>query len=310
MLRFRPAFCFTLRPGLAVVPLADLVMRFTRRSSMATQPWLLVRSVVSLWVKSCRRRACRARSLAISAMVRHSRLEYRPPLWRLAHLTCRALRRSRPSRRRCSPSVRDGAISRGSGSSDTNAEHATPKSTAQPRQAGGTGGTAAYRPWAGGPRPSGATARGPRRPGQGTESTDRLPAFGTSAPWRDAQGSTSCRTRDRADEEPAAPTAQAGRPATAAPHAPASGRGTGQTRGSSHRAAARRTAVAPARCSTPRGSCGPTRQAHSLLGGRIGTVAATSVGDHAGMLLGRWDTIRTFVPDFLRAYIDRQNRPT
>src|SRR6266511_4021991 len=49
MLRFRPAFCFTLRPGLAVVPLADLVMRFTRRSSMATQPWLLVRSVVSLW---------------------------------------------------------------------------------------------------------------------------------------------------------------------------------------------------------------------------------------------------------------------
>src|SRR6266508_3614635 len=111
MLRFRPAFCFTLRPGLAVVPLADLVMRFTRRSSMATQPWLLVRSVVSLWVKSCRRRACRARSLAISAMVRRSRLEYRPPLWRLAHLTCRALRRSRPSRRRCSPSVRDGAIS-------------------------------------------------------------------------------------------------------------------------------------------------------------------------------------------------------
>src|SRR6266542_4247258 len=124
MLRFRPAFCFTLRPGLAVVPLADLVMRFTRRSSMATQPWLLVRSVVSLWVKSCRRRACRARSLA-------------------AHL-----------------------------------------------------------------------------------------------------------------------------------------------------------AVAP------------LGQARSLLGGRIGTVAATSVGDHAGMLLGRWDTIRTFVPDFLRAYIDRQNRPT
>src|SRR6266536_1784547 len=164
---------------------------------------------------------------------------------------------------------------------------------AQPRQAGGTGGTAAYRPWAGGPRPSGATARGPRRPGQGTESTDRLPAFGTSAPWRDAQGSTSCRTRDRADEEPAGRTARAGRPATAAPHAPASGRGTGQTRGSSHRAAARRTAVAPARCSTPRGSCDPTRQAHSLLGGRIGTVAATSVGDHAGMLLGRWETIRT-----------------
>src|SRR6266511_2419725 len=80
MLRFRPAFCFTLRPGLAVVPLADLVMRFTRRSSMATQPWLLVRSVVSLWVKSCRRRACRARSLAISAMVRR-RARATGPSW-------------------------------------------------------------------------------------------------------------------------------------------------------------------------------------------------------------------------------------
>src|SRR6266540_2624174 len=159
MLRFRPAFCFTLRPGLAVVPLADLVMRFTRRSSMATQPWLLVRSVVSLWVKSCRRRACRARSLAISAMVRRSRLEYRPPLWRLAHLTCRALRRSRPSRRRCSPSVRDGAIRRGSGSSDTNAEHATPKSTPQPGS-----------PFGGGPTRSGAQpARGPDRHGSGDQ---------------------------------------------------------------------------------------------------------------------------------------------
>jgi hypothetical protein len=47
-------------------------MFFTRRSSIPTQPWLLARSVVSLWVKSNRRRACRALSAAIWAIVRRS----------------------------------------------------------------------------------------------------------------------------------------------------------------------------------------------------------------------------------------------
>jgi hypothetical protein len=55
-----------------MVPLAEPVMFFTRRSSIPTQPWLLARSVVSLWVKSSRLRACRALSRAISAMVRRS----------------------------------------------------------------------------------------------------------------------------------------------------------------------------------------------------------------------------------------------
>jgi len=52
--------------------LALLVMPFTRRSSIPTQPWLLARSVVSLWVKSSRLRACRALRRAIWAMVRRS----------------------------------------------------------------------------------------------------------------------------------------------------------------------------------------------------------------------------------------------
>jgi hypothetical protein len=55
-----------------MVPLAEWVMLLTRRSSIPTQPWLLARSVVSLWVKSSRLRACRALGLAISAMVRLS----------------------------------------------------------------------------------------------------------------------------------------------------------------------------------------------------------------------------------------------
>ena len=63
--RFSPALALTFLPGSSWVPLADLVMAFARRPSTATQPWFLARSVVSLWVKSCRRRACRARSLAI-----------------------------------------------------------------------------------------------------------------------------------------------------------------------------------------------------------------------------------------------------
>jgi hypothetical protein len=84
MPRFSPAFALTLRPGASAVPLALAVMRFTCKSSIATQPWLLARSVVSLWVKSARRRACRARTFAISVMVRRSRLEYRPSLCCLA----------------------------------------------------------------------------------------------------------------------------------------------------------------------------------------------------------------------------------
>jgi hypothetical protein len=166
-------------------------MPFTPRSSMATQPWLLARSVVSLWVKSCRRRACRARSLAISAMVRRGRLEYRPPLWHLAHRTCRALRRSRPSRRRCSPGVSDGRIRRGSDSSDTNAEHATPKSTPQP---GSPFGGAALTPVATPketcqPRPSWLTVALRTTPASGRDSRKRsMPTLGrrTSARHRDS----------------------------------------------------------------------------------------------------------------------------
>src|SRR6266536_1345066 len=154
--------------------------------------------------------------------------------------------------------------------------HAAPKSTPQPGSPfGGAGLTPVATPkQTCQPSPSWRTVALRTAPPSGRDRRNRsLPTLGrrTSAQRRDSW-----------------------RTATAAPHAPASGRGTAQTRGSSHRAAARRTAVAPARCSTPRGSCDPTRQAHSLLGGRIGTVAATSVGDHAGMLLGRWDTIRTF----------------
>jgi hypothetical protein len=70
MARFSPALALTFLPGSTLVPFADLVMPFTRKSSTATQPWFLARSVVSLWMKSCRRRACRARSLAIWLMVR------------------------------------------------------------------------------------------------------------------------------------------------------------------------------------------------------------------------------------------------
>jgi hypothetical protein len=73
--RFSPALALTFLPGSSRLPLADLVMAFTRRSSTATQPWFLARSVVSLWMKSCRRRACRALSLAIWLTVRPSRLE-------------------------------------------------------------------------------------------------------------------------------------------------------------------------------------------------------------------------------------------
>ena len=75
MARFSPALALTFLPGSSLVPLADLVMPFTRRSSTATQPWFLARSVVSLLMKSCRRRACRARSLEIWLMVRPSRFE-------------------------------------------------------------------------------------------------------------------------------------------------------------------------------------------------------------------------------------------
>ena len=51
---------------------------------MATQPWFLVRSVVSLCVKSSLRRAWRAFSAAILVMVRRSLREYLPPLCRFA----------------------------------------------------------------------------------------------------------------------------------------------------------------------------------------------------------------------------------
>src|SRR5664279_5050022 len=37
--RFNPAFCRTFVPGVSTVPRAVWVMLFTRRSSMATQPW-------------------------------------------------------------------------------------------------------------------------------------------------------------------------------------------------------------------------------------------------------------------------------
>src|SRR6266498_3528453 len=39
MLRFNPAFWWTLRPGASAVPRTDRVMPFTRRSSIPTQPW-------------------------------------------------------------------------------------------------------------------------------------------------------------------------------------------------------------------------------------------------------------------------------
>ena len=113
-------------PRLLMVPLALAVMPFTRRSSIPTQPWRLARSVVSLWVKSARRRVCRARSRAISAMVRRIRPEYLPRLYRLAQRNRRARRRSRPRRRRRSPSVRVEGIRRGAESVETYAEQATP----------------------------------------------------------------------------------------------------------------------------------------------------------------------------------------
>src|SRR6266545_1207189 len=72
MARLSPAFCRTLLPGCSTVPLALLVRFFTRRSSIPTQPWLLARSVVSLWVKSSRLRVCRALSAAIWVMVRRT----------------------------------------------------------------------------------------------------------------------------------------------------------------------------------------------------------------------------------------------
>ena len=132
MARFRVAFRRTLRPGTSMVPLALAVMATTRKSSIATQPWRLATSVVNLWVKSARRRACRARSLAISLMLRRSRFEYRPALCRFAQRSWRALRRSRLSRRRHSPAERVDDMQRGVGSSETNAEQATPKSTPHP----------------------------------------------------------------------------------------------------------------------------------------------------------------------------------
>ena len=115
-----------------MVPLALAVMATTRKSSIPTQPWRLATSVVNLWVKSARRRACRARSLAISLMLRRSRFEYRPALCRFAQRSWRALRRSRLSRRRHSPAERVDDMRRGVDSSETNAEQATPKSTPHP----------------------------------------------------------------------------------------------------------------------------------------------------------------------------------
>ncbi len=112
--------------------LALAVMATTRKSSIPTQPWRLATSVVNLWVKSARRRACRARSLAISLMLRRSRFEYRPALCRFAQRSWRALRRSRLSRRRHSPAERVDDMRRGVDSSETNAEQATPKSTPHP----------------------------------------------------------------------------------------------------------------------------------------------------------------------------------
>jgi hypothetical protein len=68
MARLRPVFCRTLLPGCSTVPVARLVMFFTRRSSIPTQPWRLARSVVSLWVKSSRLRVCRAPSAAVAGV--------------------------------------------------------------------------------------------------------------------------------------------------------------------------------------------------------------------------------------------------
>src|SRR5579875_200386 len=128
----RPAFCATFVPGASFVPLALAVMFFTSRSSRPTKPWFLVRSVVSVWVKSSRRRAWRASSFALSLMVLLSRFEYLPWLWRFAYASCRAFLRCRPRSLLASPGVSEGGMSRGVSSSETKAEHATPKSTPQP----------------------------------------------------------------------------------------------------------------------------------------------------------------------------------
>jgi predicted lipid-binding transport protein (Tim44 family) len=65
----------------------------------------------------------------------------------LAQVTWRALRRSNPSRRRFCPAVSVEGIRRGSRSSETNAEQATPKSTPQPgRRFGGAGSAAVATP--------------------------------------------------------------------------------------------------------------------------------------------------------------------
>ncbi len=63
---FKAALAATPLPGSCLVPLAEAVMFFTAKSSMPTSPWFLVRSVVSLWVKSWRLLVASDRSAAIS----------------------------------------------------------------------------------------------------------------------------------------------------------------------------------------------------------------------------------------------------
>jgi hypothetical protein len=171
------------------VPLALLIMPFTRSSSIPIQPWLLARSVVSLWVKSSRLRACRALSAAICARVRRSLGEYRPRLCRLAQRSWRALRRSSPTSRRCSPAVSVSGSSRGEVSSETQAEHATPKSSPHPgRPLGATGAVSAAIPnETCQPSPSRRIVALRTTPPRGRDSRKRTPPiFGsrTSAPLR------------------------------------------------------------------------------------------------------------------------------
>lgn len=135
----------TCTPGSACVPLALRVTCCTRRSSMATRPWLLARSVVSLCVKSARRRACLAFSSAMARSVRRSRLLYLPPRCFLPRFPDSSFS---PSFQPCRPALLTlgqclGHEPGGADSSDRNAACFTPKSTPT---GGCSFGSAAIRP--------------------------------------------------------------------------------------------------------------------------------------------------------------------
>ena len=245
---------------------------------------------MSLWVKSWRRRACRPDSLARPVMVRRSRREYFPPLCFLAQVSWRALRRSSPSLRAFSPDVSDLAISRGAASSETYAEHATPKSTPQPGSPfGGAEATpvctpklmcqvpepstvtVAFRTWPAARDHRNRTqpilgSRPPRPPAVQCCTGMAQPAHGTDQPGaqlldallvRDARGSTSCRRPGRGGGRPAGRTAPGGRRARAVRRGPGSGGRSGHRTAASRGADGRRTSAVPGQGSTAPGRCAP-----------------------------------------------------